>query len=71
MSNTATIPHTIPQSSSPQMGPNFVAKAIVKFKATPSSLLSYRFFKNETLYRNGVEDEFSTLLKYDEDKSKS
>jgi gliding motility-associated-like protein len=33
---------------------------IVKFKATPSSLLSYRFFKNETLYRNGVEDEFST-----------
>ena len=33
---------------------------IVKFKAIPSSLLSYRFFKNETLYRNGVEDEFST-----------
>jgi hypothetical protein len=34
MSNTATIPHTIPQSSTPPMGPNFVTKAVVKFRAT-------------------------------------
>lgn len=34
MSNTTTITHSIPQSSSPQVRSNFVAKAIVKFKAT-------------------------------------
>jgi hypothetical protein len=34
MSNSATIPHSIPQSSSPKMGSNVIAKAIVKFKAT-------------------------------------
>ena len=34
MSNSASIPHSIPQSSSPKMGSNVIAKAIVKFKAT-------------------------------------
>ena len=32
----------------------------VRFKAIPSSLLDYRFFKNNVLYRYGVEDEFTT-----------
>ncbi|NDF60142.1 MAG: hypothetical protein EB100_03590, partial [Crocinitomicaceae bacterium] len=32
----------------------------VRFKAIPSSLLSYRFFKNDVLYRYGVDDEFTT-----------
>ncbi len=34
MSNSASILHSIPQSSSPKMGSNVIAKAIVKFKAT-------------------------------------
>lgn len=40
----------------------------VRFKAIPSSLLSYNFFKNDMIYRTGINDEFSTDTLIDGDQ---